>query len=169
MATAKPTAKPKTKRYTPEERERHCNAIVHWIGEGKTLRDYCRKEDSPGYVTIYDWMREDKVFDERIARARDAGYDIIAEEALAISNTPLIGERVTESEDGKSITREDMLGHRKLQIETRLKLLAKWNPKKYGDRLTHSGDDEAPIVAEVSFDIFGELLKSLTLQRQTNE
>ena len=34
------------------------------------------------------------------------------------------------------IKREDMLGHRKLQIETRLKLLAKWNPKKWGDKQT---------------------------------
>ena len=28
-----------------------------------------------------------------------------------------------------------MLGHRKLQIETRLKLLAKWSPKKYGEKI----------------------------------
>ena len=28
-----------------------------------------------------------------------------------------------------------MLGHRKLRIDTRLKLLAKWNPKKWGDRM----------------------------------
>ena len=43
------------------------------------------------------------------------------------------------------VKKEDMLGHRKLQIETRLKLLAKWNPKKYGDKVTHSGDASAPI------------------------
>ncbi|HXD37446.1 MAG TPA: hypothetical protein VN624_12375, partial [Rhodanobacter sp.] len=36
---------------------------------------------------------------------------------------------------------EDMLGHRKLRIDTRLKLLAKWDPKRYGDKqqLEHSG------------------------------
>jgi hypothetical protein len=28
----------------------------------------------------------------------------------------------------------DMIEHRKLRIETRLKLLAKWNPKKWGDK-----------------------------------
>jgi hypothetical protein len=32
-----------------------------------------------------------------------------------------------------------MIEHRKLRIETRLKLLAKWNPKKYGDKLAHTG------------------------------
>jgi hypothetical protein len=31
---------------------------------------------------------------------------------------------------------------RRLQVDTRLKLLAKWNPKKYGDRqqLDHGGN-----------------------------
>jgi hypothetical protein len=40
---------------------------------------------------------------------------------------------------------EDMLGHRKLQVETRLKLLAKWDPRRYGDALKLSGDPEAPL------------------------
>jgi hypothetical protein len=35
-----------------------------------------------------------------------------------------------------------MVEHRKLRIDTRLKLLAKWNPKKYGDKqaIEHSGE-----------------------------
>lgn len=36
-------------------------------------------------------------------------------------------------------TREDMLGHRKLQIETRLKLLAKWDPRRYGEKVEVNG------------------------------
>jgi hypothetical protein len=27
-----------------------------------------------------------------------------------------------------------------LRVDTRLKLLAKWNPKKYGERIEHTGD-----------------------------
>ena len=40
-----------------------------------------------------------------------------------------------------------MLGHRKLQVETRLKLLAKWDPKRYGDLMRQeiSGPDGSPI------------------------
>jgi hypothetical protein len=56
-----------------------------------------------------------------------------------------------------------------MQIETRLKLLAKWNPKKYGDATTIRGDDEAPLVAEVSFDIFGEMLRAVALKRHASE
>jgi len=40
-----------------------------------------------------------------------------------------------------TVKKVEMLGHRKLQIETRLKLLAKWDPKRYGDlqKVEHSG------------------------------
>ena len=37
-----------------------------------------------------------------------------------------------------------MLGHRKLQVETRLKLLAKWDPKRYGEKLALGGADDLP-------------------------
>jgi hypothetical protein len=35
-----------------------------------------------------------------------------------------------------------MIAHRKLKIETRLKLLSKWNPKKYGDKMDVTTDGE---------------------------
>jgi len=41
------------------------------------------------------------------------------------------------------VKQEDMLGHRKLQVETRLKLLACWDPRRYGAKVAvdnkHSG------------------------------
>lgn len=116
------------------------DSIIEWISEGKTLREWCR-QNGPSYRTVYDWLEKDKEFSSRFARARDLGFDVIAEEALAIANTPVEGVRVEEGKDGTKKVTEDALGHRKLQIETRLKLLAKWNPKKYGDKLDieHSG------------------------------
>ena len=33
----------------------------------------------------------------------------------------------------------------KLRVETRLKLLAKWDPRRYGDRLQLANDPEHPI------------------------
>lgn len=118
--------------------------IVAWIAEGGTLRGYCRRDGAPGWRTVYDWIEANPAFAARIARARDLGADAIAEEALAIADTPLEGVRTEEGENdkgaySKKIT-EDMLGHRKLQVETRLKLLAKWNPKKYGDKPDDGGD-----------------------------
>lgn len=63
---------------------------------------------------------------------------MIAAEAMRIADTPVDGVETEEDESGAvvKVKRGDMLGHRKLQIETRLKLLAKWDPKRYGDRVT---------------------------------
>lgn len=117
--------------------------ICHRLAQGEPLRKICRDNHIPGWVAIYEWINADPIFKERIARARDIGFDAIAEEALAIADTPLEGVKVEEEDipikddNGGVIgmqlktkkTRDDMLGHRKLQIETRLKLLAKWSPR----------------------------------------
>lgn len=114
-----------------------CAEIVERLSQGEPLRQICRDEHMPGWVTVYNWINDDPAFAERIARARELGFDAIAEEALEIANTTVEGETRKITEDGVEVTVADMLGHRKLQIETRLKLLAKWSPKKYGERTQH--------------------------------
>lgn len=130
----------------------HMDSIVAWVGDGKTLADYCRQPDTPQFTTVYNWMAEDKEFDERFTRAREDGYDVIAQDCLAIADTPVneIIEKISIEADDKTkkeITKKDAIQHRKLQVETRLKLLAKWNPKKYGEfsRQEHSGPNGGPI------------------------
>lgn len=109
------------------------DAICARLAEGEPLAQICRDEGMPQRRTVYDWLEEDPVFSAQFARARDRGFDAIAEEALEIANTPVEG--IETEDDGEKIKtrRGDMLGHRKLQVETRLKLLAKWSPKKYGE------------------------------------
>lgn len=123
--------------------------LVQELSEGKPLRQICREQNVP-WRTVYEWINRRKDFAERIAKARELGYDAIAEECLAIANTPVTGKITTTKEGGGiEVKEEDMLGHRKLQIWTRLQLLAKWNPKKYGDRVTHAGDPSAPLTLEL--------------------
>jgi len=120
----------------------------------------------PAWTAIYAWAAQDKALSERIAQAREQGYDAIAEDLLAIADTPLMGDTETSSANGLTITRQDMLGHRKLQIETRLKLLAKWNPKKYGDRQILAGDKDNPVKVEADLSIFETMLETFELKRQ---
>ena len=125
--------------------------IHAWIESGNTLRSYCRQEGKPSDGTVYDWLEDDakreKVESSRFAHARDIGEEVILQECMEIADTPQVGEIVTEKGDGTvEVKRTDMIEHRKLRIETRLKLLAKWNPKKYGDKLAHTGaDGEGPV------------------------
>lgn len=125
------------------------DAIVEWIAEGKPLREFCRQESTPAWRTVYDWLSTREDFSARFARARDMGADAIAEEALSIADTPLEGVRTEiDSEGYTKEVREDMLGHRRLQVDTRLKLLAKWHPKKYGEKISTelTGANGGPVI-----------------------
>jgi hypothetical protein len=94
-------------------------------------------------------MGRDPELAASIARARDVGYDAIAEECLLIADTPQFGQKQVMTDDGAVTTIEDMLGHRKLQIETRLKLLAKFHPSKYGDKVgVHGVEGQPPVKTE---------------------
>ena len=114
-------------------------SICEQLSEGIPLREICRQEGMPAWRTVYDWMWRNEALSTAIARARDIGYDKMAEECLYIADNIHIGKKkvftsgADDDEDSVTVTEEDMLGHRKLQIETRLKLLAKFNPKRYGD------------------------------------
>ncbi len=127
------------------------DAVVEWIAEGKPLREFCRQPGMPCRATVDNWRLKDEAFASRVARARDAGYDQIAEEALAIADTPVAGITTVEDDDGIKTTTEDMLGHRKLQVETRLKLLACWDPRRYGAKaqVEHQGGVSIRVVTGV--------------------
>lgn len=118
--------------------------ICERLSDGEPLATICRDPRMPKVTTVWDWGQRRPEFSESIARARIEGFDSIAAECLEISNSPVEAIREKMSKDGVEITKEDALGHRRLQIETRLKLLSKWDPKRYGDKiqadLNHSGD-----------------------------
>lgn len=136
--------------YNPED---FLPEVHAWIESGKTLRSYCRQEGKPSYGTVYDWLEADSEQNSRFARARDVGEAQILQECLDIADTTQVGEIVTTKPDGsQEIKTADMIEHRKLRIDTRLKLLAKWNPKKYGDKVQQevSGPGGAPIQAQIT-------------------
>jgi hypothetical protein len=108
-------AKRQSKR-TPEVEER----IIEGLTDGVPLRVLCRQDDIPSWRTVYDWMNADPSFASRVAYARDLGFEAIAEDILDIADdTPAISDHVQRS---------------KMRIDTRLKLLACWSPKRYGNK-----------------------------------
>jgi len=155
-------------KYTPEI----ARVICEQLSDGIPLRQICRENKGfPAWRTVYDWMWRDQELSTAIARARDIGYDALAEECLFIADTPHMGKKkvftsgADEDEDSVTVTEEDMLGHRKLQIETRLKLLAKFNPKKYGEyKAAEEKVDPMIIDAEVK-NVMDVAIKRLELIR----
>jgi hypothetical protein len=157
-------------KYTPEIAKEMCELLA----DGVPLREICRKEGFPEWRTVYDWMyRDDKEMaagrgvglSASIARAREVGQDAIAEQIwLDMNQTP---ERIL-SEGGGRVD-SGYVQWQKAKAEIGIKLLAKWNPKRYGDRVTMAGDAENPlrIDAESQADkMMAALLQNLELKRQ---
>jgi transposase-like protein len=119
--------------------EQKAEQITSRLCSGEPLSQIAR-DLGIGRTTIHDWRAINPAFAEQFARAKDAGYDALADECLTIADTQEVGEIVKDGPDGVTVTREDMLGHRRLRIESRLKLLAKWDPKRYGDRINVDAD-----------------------------
>jgi hypothetical protein len=104
--------------------------IAERLSTGETLAKICRDAHMPSLNTVWKWQQgtgeRAAALRETLTAARAKGLDAIAEEALAIADgeRPLVGTRETI---GEPATRD------KLRVETRLKLLAKWDPSRYGE------------------------------------
>lgn len=138
--------------FSDEEKAEAQARIVELMCEGRTLSSICRDEPGmPARQRVYEWIEADPEFAKAMDRARDLGADAIAEEALRIADTTEEGVELEIGSEGTTKEkRGDMLGHRKLRVETRLKLLAKWHPQRYGDKVTaeHVGKDGGPVQFE---------------------
>ena len=109
------------------------------MSNGEPLAAICRSAEKFPHPTAWlDWIRADESLAIAYARARDVGADAIAEQALEILDAE--PERVIDfdSEGNKTTSRIDSAGvaWARNRAEIRLKLLAKWNPGKYGDKQT---------------------------------
>lgn len=123
--------------------------VLEWISNGGTLRSFCRLPGMPSHVTVHEWRKADKAFGDAYLEAKRIGYELLGEEMLDIANTPEAGEVITEESvmldlpdsdvklpaTKRTVRTEDMLGHRKLQIETRGKLLKVWFPEEWADKV----------------------------------
>lgn len=120
------------KRASPVKRTPEIDAeIIRRLSKGEPLAQICRTPGFPDPATIWKWREGDEALEQSIARARLLGFDAIADEAFEIADTG-------NPED---------VQRAKLRIETRLKLLAKWDPKRYGERIAteHTGANGGPI------------------------
>ncbi|MES2904019.1 MAG: terminase small subunit protein [Pseudomonadota bacterium] len=122
------------------------DTIVAGIENGIPLRQLARLH---GFSKswFYVWKNEDEELAGRIARARDIGFDEIAEETLEIADDASNDWMERETEAGNIIpsVNHEHVQRSKLRIDTRLKLLAKWYPQKYGEKTLIGSDPDNPL------------------------
>jgi hypothetical protein len=124
--------------YTNEQKEEMFDKVCELIASGISLRKSLTEIKLNKRVLVEKSVERR----EQYARAREEREDVIFEEMLEISNTPCEGVEITEKPLGVEIKKGDMLGHRKLQIDTRKWMLSKMSPKKYGDKVDVTSKDE---------------------------
>ena len=141
------------------------------LSSGESLRSICRDDHMPAQSQVYVWLNAKKDFAEQYARAREEQADTHADEIIAIADEDPELNPIRDK-DGNIIDLKidsGYVAYQKQRIEARKWTAAKLRPKKYGERVTHAGDDESPLVLENNMNVFGELLKAIKLQRQTEE
>ena len=120
--------------WTPELEQ----SIIDWLASGKTLREFCRQDGKPSHDAVYDHEKVSEEFKQRIARAREIGEEVIAQECLAIADDG--SNDWQETEFGPRVNKEH-ISRSRLRVDTRLKLLSKWNPRRYGDKVALTDPD----------------------------
>lgn len=132
--------------FDPQDAE----TIYEALSEGRSLLSICEAMGI-SHSTARKWEQDFPEHAASSARARELGCHYLAEQCLQIADTPLMGEERTLKADGGMEVREgDMLQHRKLQIDTRMRLIGKWAPKLYGEKLAVGGADDLPPIRTVS-------------------
>lgn len=109
--------------------------ICEWLSTGNSMASLCAKPGMPDYSTIKRWQAADEQFRADSASARDSGTHWIADDTLRIADDVDIDPQ-----------------HKRIMVDTRLRLIGKWNRKDYGDKVSQeiSGPDGGPIESRLT-------------------
>jgi hypothetical protein len=124
-------------------------AICARVASGESVRTICDDESMPASSSVYKWLSEHDNFAEQYARAREAQADYYAEQIIQIADD---GANDTYlDEDGKQRTDQDVIARSRLRVDARKWYASKLAPKKYGDKIEHSGTGEGgALVVEIT-------------------
>jgi hypothetical protein len=133
--------------FTQEVADLICEALA----EGHSLRSICAADNMPSKSTVFKWLSEQKAFSDQYARAREAQADCLFDDILEIADD---GRNDSYLDDeGNRRTDTDVIQRSKLRVEARKWMASKLAPKRYGEKLQHTGDGGGPIPTEVTFKI----------------
>jgi hypothetical protein len=151
-----PAGRPTT--YTQDLADRLCEQLA----DGKSLRKVCLADDMPGKRTVFKWLRTNEEFRHQYETAKDECADVMVEEITEIADDSTndymmeLAEAIEEKpasewtpEDIKILAMKlapENIQRSRLRVDARKWAASKLKPKKYGDRITHAGDAENPLV-----------------------
>ncbi len=108
--------------------------ICRRLAEGESLCTICRDEKMPAISTVMGWLFDGQHgdFSAQYARAREAQAELRADE-------------ITDIADGVEHGASEAVQAARLRVDARKWIAAKLLPKRYGDKVQHTGDGGGPI------------------------
>ncbi len=145
MAKNKPAPKKAKKGRPSLYTEALAAKICERLAEGETLRSICRDQAMPDKATVLRWLADKTKTDfrDQYAHARDMQADALFDEALEIADD-VSGDWSTDK-DGKKVVDHENIQRSRLRVDTRKWAAGKMAPKRYGDKVQHTGDGGGPI------------------------
>ena len=98
--------------------EKLAEEICRRLAEGEPFVKICRDDHMPNFSTIWRWEQAHPQFKAQVQMALEHGTHYLAHDCIRIADD-------TEMD----------VPNRKLMVDTRLRLIGKWNRKAYGDKL----------------------------------
>lgn len=111
------------------------STIFARIAQGESVVSICSDPGMPAQSAFYKWMDSKPELVERYTCARKSQANTIFDKMLNVAENTEIGITKKIKPEGEEITEGDMLGHRKLKIDTYKWILSKLEPKKYGEKI----------------------------------
>jgi len=138
--------------YSDKDKNISFKRVIKAIEGGKPLRQVLKEKDTPSPATFYKWIDKDQNMLKRYVRACELRADSIFEDLLSIADDGS-NDTYTDSK-GRERTDQEVIGRSRLRVDARKWMLAKMNPKKYGDKTTTvHGLDEDDNITELNITI----------------
>ena len=126
------------------------DAVCIRLSQGESLRSICEDDRFPTETTIRNWALDDvQGFASQYTRAREIGYQCMADEIIEISDDS--SNDVLKSETGERLNAE-FVARSRLRVDSRKWMLSKMLPKVYGDKLELEHKGRIAVAKELSDD-----------------
>lgn len=126
--------------------------ICRRLAEGEGLASICRSEGMPSRSHVYEWLdANENGFVDKYARAKQFGIEAMAEDIQDISdNARNDWMELHGDDDAGWRANGEHIQRSKLRVDARKWLLSKLAPKKYGERIQHTGADGRTLAQELA-------------------
>ncbi len=111
------------------------NKLCGYLAQGMSLNKACEQDGMPTVFTVCNWLRQDAELRELYWVAKVESADHFAEKIVEILEDPSLRDR-------------DSAAAARVRVDALKWVAAKLKPKRYGDRIEHSGEVTHHYVAQ---------------------